>query len=1125
MTAIRRSSLALVTLLALPTSSCRDAQPRRATSISAPLGGAFVNTAAPAGPSLALSAQPMGIPAFTPPNSDRVSLATWTRREPEHWTGFGKMVAHVPESGRRLGELPLRTQRVRAAIVNGIARTEIEAEYESDQRTETEGVWTFPLPARATQSRLALGQGSHWVDGNVVDDDQRFHLPQGKLHGDYWLSEPRLIGSHGGDVLRAVIFPIAASAKRKLLLAYDQAPPKLGIREIYRFPMSNEPGTAGAIDEFTLEATLFGTLAQQSNITTPGYATRVRREADRAIVTFRAQQFRPERDFVIEAEQPDVATFKVAANVPSWGNARPHHDAFTGARQSFSAQEDPAKPPGHFAASFRLMTRDDSASPPSVARDRVVILDKSASQSATTLEIERQVVKAMLKRNTLNEYFSLFACDSVCERWPSENGTDVMTWLNRLAPSGASDFEGAIATAALSLSPNRVSQIVWLSDGQASTGDREPKSLIERIARWVSLQSIDLRLIGIGEQLDDRFLTSLAKTVGATYDVVTTDRAIEEQVAAVASGIDAPKITELKLDFPAGIKDVRPSTWPGMRLGQTLQVAGRLTSPVRGIARVTGKLYGTQYAQAIPISIEPETTVANPLVGRQFAALEIDERESNLEHARLAFGVSALSRTAQVASRHTGWLVMEPAPSWNRSAGILPLKPAGISSQSFDRRRSRISSGRFWLQGRARIGPAETDGPQPLSRESLNSIDSSFWSCYPDALLVSGDQAEGAQQWLLRIAPNGQVESIAVEGMRNPLGAEFAECIRHYLVDMPLSGREARPLEVRLGTHAHIDWIRGSEIWPVDLSVPQPPGWGPEIVKGPLSLETGITPGHEGWRNSNSTNRALAATATRAEREAHLRSLLKGGQWARALSVAERFIAIDPNDQALLELMAMAAGALQDRSRSTAALEALLELSSDDDNIRLALAQAYLVLGDERHACAHLRGIRARTDELLADALRCRYRWFREGHTPMVEAERLEFEAGNHPQLQFWQVENDITKGAEIGPPRLEPSGSYNFQVFVNCDESRSKCPEAVVVTPAGDVVSTLVPMPGKAQASPLAFWMKTKGIYRVLLVGGDKGATGTAEVRVSGAVAKQFGFSRGGVEQTVAIVTVRANE
>jgi tetratricopeptide (TPR) repeat protein len=1027
-----------------------------------------------------------------------------------------------------LGKLPLITQRVRVAILNGIARTETELEFENTQPTVVEGLLTFPLPPQATLSRLAMGQGEHWTDGDVVDDDQRFHLPQGKLHGDYWLSEPKRIGSHGGDVLRGVVVPLAANAKRKLLLAYDQAPAMLGTRDVFRFPMSIEPGTAGAIAEFALEVTLFGSPAHPLNITTPGYPTELRREADRTIVTFRAQRFRPERDFLIQLEHPDVAALELAADVPSWGNVRPQHDVLAGARQSFSAVEDPAKPLGHFAASLRLATSVNSATLPVVARNRVVIVDKSASQSGTTFEIERQLVKAMLERTKPDEHLSVFACDSACERWPAENGTDLMTWLNRLAPSGASDFEGAIATAALSVSSNRANQIVWLSDGQASAGDLEPKSLIERIARWISLQAIDLRLIGIGEQLDNSFLMSVAKAVGATYDVVTTGRTLEEQIAAVASALDEPKIIDLKLAFPAGIKDVRPSVWPGMRLGQSLNIAGRLTAPVRGVLQITGKLSGKNYEQQVPIAIEPETTVSNPLVGRRFAALEIDERESNLEHARLAFGVSALSRTARVASRHTGWLVPVsaslPARTQHPPAGILPLKPAGMFSQSFDWRRSRISSGRFWIHGRARIGPVETDGSQLLSRETLRGIDTTFWSCYPNALLLSGDQAEGAQQWLLRLAPNGQIESIAVEGMRNPLGAEFAECIRHNSVDMPLTEREARPLEVRLSTHVHIDWSRGSEIWPVDLSVPQPPGWGPSMVKGPLSLETAMTPGNEGWRNSKSTNRALATTATRGEREVHLRSLLKRGQLARALSEAERLIAVDPNDQAALELMAMAAGALQDRSRSTAALEALLELRADADNIRLALAQAYLVLGDERRACAHLRGIRAKTDELLANALRCRYRWFREGHTPMVEVERLEFEAGNQPQPQFWQVENDITKGIEIGPPRLR-SEFYDFQVFVTCDESRMLCPEAVVVTPAGDVVSALVPMPGKAQGSPLAFWMKTKGTYRILLVGGERRATGSVEVRAAGADAKEFRFSRGGEVQTVASVTVRADE
>ena len=62
--------------------------------------------------------------------------------------------------------------------------------------------------------------------------------------------------------------------------------------------MTNSP-----LAEFSIEVTLLGAPESIGKISTPGYATEIRRLADRVTITFERREFVPERDFSVEVER------------------------------------------------------------------------------------------------------------------------------------------------------------------------------------------------------------------------------------------------------------------------------------------------------------------------------------------------------------------------------------------------------------------------------------------------------------------------------------------------------------------------------------------------------------------------------------------------------------------------------------------------------------------------------------------------------------------------------------------------------------------------------------------------------------------------------------------------------
>lgn len=1003
-------------------------------------------------------------------------VAGWNKLESPPCRGVATTRSEDALTGEPRGALSLRSHRVRAVVSGGLSQTEVVEELVNEAARAVEARFSFVLPGGASVSGFSLLRGKNWLEAQLVDSDRIAAIPRGRDIEPFGRGSLARADGDDGDAFVARIVGFAPKQRRSLRLAYDGAVERSGSRELYRYPISLSSCASPPTLEVSIEVVLLGAPGTYDKIETPNHRSELRTEPDRVVVSFERRAVVPDQDFTVEFER-----------------RRESVEVLT----DFAEPNGNPPPLGHVLMSLALPAVA-SGGPTSggASTARVVLLDKSYSQSAASLSFQRRLVEYVLSRTTADERTSLLACDSACAVWSPDPvktpdlAREAAKWLGTLTPGGTFDLEGALVHAELLLEPSERKQLVFLGNGHVSSGTLDRETLIARVGHRLARSAVDLRVFGVGPRQDEPLLFDLAAAARGTYSTLSDTVPIEHSAEELLASLRAPKLTDVTLELPAGMQNPAPARWPALVMGQTLRIAARAATSVVGSLRVLGKLEGHDYAVSYPVSVSKAGNDAEGRVARFWARERLREAARDVAGRGPEFGESELSRSAGVASRHTDWLLLEAG---GHVRGVFPERSqAGLPAPStFATQESRPSPR---LEPRVRIGVSPAtyrDGVDASSehdarrQREVSRLVPILRRCYAHHAVTNGEWFEGRLGLMLRVGSRGSFESLAADAEPARDVRALVACVRAGAATLTYEPPASRTSEVRFSAELEISWSQGMI---VRYGLPDAP-----VSQGALS--TTITAGDEQWRN----------VSPRTERERRTRAVLDAQTPETPVSAALRGVEREPGSRAALDLLAAVAGA-QDRSELlTAALEAQLALAPEQPELRRRLARAWLRAGDERRACAHLRALAPTLPAAASAAAFCRRRWL-DGQVQGATAPATDEAANQLLEGSFDALAPDLS---------CRP-----FIVAVRCD-SREPCPAPVVLTPEGDVISAFGRVPGPGKAEPLSFWPTTFGTYRILLLGGAPAARGTMELAVH-MESRRFSFQRAGVSQTVASVELQ---
>lgn len=613
--------------------------------------------------------------------------------------GLGRMTARVPGTEQVVSGVELVSHKANVVVRDGLARTEVEEEFRNGTDRVLEGRYVFPLPPRASISRLALWVGDRLVEGEIVERKRAATIFKGIVDDTVRPRDPALLEWVAGSEFSLKVFPIPPHGSRRVVLAYNEVLSSSGGQWTYSHPLSLGADRATRIGELVLNLSVRDAVLPPAESVSVSYPAQTTQQQDAIGVRFDAKSFSPARDFVASWPAPASESAAVSLDVPG---------PSAGGTPELEERSDGEAESGWFALRLRAVAPSDGNVEPLTSLRRAVVLDKSASQGKESWDAQARLALSIVSHLTPDESFVVLACDTACTSFPREGLSqakreaiaELDPWLKGISPGGASDPAGAIAEGARRLDPGPTrAQLIYAGDGQATAGDLDAESAAASITDLIRDRAIDVRVVGAGRTVDEVALGNLARRVGATYEPLATGESLNASLEAIAMHARTPIVEAPAIELPASMTDIYPRVLPNLRLGEDVVIVGRASSATDGEAILRGRLSGAPY-EAKKRLAWPEKQARNPLVPRLWAEARIAELSSS-GAKDVVREVVGLSRHYHVMSRHTAMLVLEseqmfaefgirrtqsqraPAPP-TRSRGMAP-SPAGDSFGVIDR--------------------------------------------------------------------------------------------------------------------------------------------------------------------------------------------------------------------------------------------------------------------------------------------------------------------------------------------------------------------------------------------------------------------------------------------------------
>ena len=136
----------------------------------------------------------------------------------------GSLYARMPNSQTQETPLPMTQLRIDVVIENRVARVALDQTFLNPAPYEQEGMYRFAIPADAALQRFAM-----YVDGTLTEAVVTDRMRARRVYEDlvYRRIDPGLLEYAGAGRLEMKIYPLRASAEKRLAVVYTQALPQL----------------------------------------------------------------------------------------------------------------------------------------------------------------------------------------------------------------------------------------------------------------------------------------------------------------------------------------------------------------------------------------------------------------------------------------------------------------------------------------------------------------------------------------------------------------------------------------------------------------------------------------------------------------------------------------------------------------------------------------------------------------------------------------------------------------------------------------------------------------------------------------------------------------------------------
>ena len=441
-----------------------------------------------------------------------------------------------------------RIERLRSAVqvsVSGrVARVTVEEWFRNNGPAMDEGMYHFPLPGEAVFSSYSLWQGDQELRGEAMDATQARSIYEAIVRQK---RDPALIELAGQGLIRARVFPIGPGETRKITLKYTQLLDRAG--DAWRFRYIGDKSRQNAPRSFRMDIDSAGRFGDPYS---PTHQVQVLRRDNRIEITLAEGSAGGDFELLLPLAHGLVGLSLV-----------PHH---------------PAGEDGY----FMLLLAPGTADAPALRRDLVAVIDVSGSMSGEKIQQARTALIQLLGSLREGDRFRLVAFSGGVRRYAqgwttvgAETRRDAEAWIRSLEAEGGTNIAGALTEAfAEAPAEEALGVVVFLTDGQASTGETDPERIAERAEQGRG--RFRVFSFGIGDDVNTYLLDRLTERARGTTEYVRPGENIERAVGSLAAKVASPVLTDVSISG-SGVElyDLQPGNLPDLFAGDEMVVFGR----------------------------------------------------------------------------------------------------------------------------------------------------------------------------------------------------------------------------------------------------------------------------------------------------------------------------------------------------------------------------------------------------------------------------------------------------------------------------------------------------------------------------------------------------------------------
>jgi tetratricopeptide (TPR) repeat protein len=492
--------------------------------------------------------------------------------------------------------LELSRQAIRAVIRDGLAETEVDQTFFNPGERQVEGWYWFAVPGDAVVTGFAVE-----TDGTLVEGEFIERRAAAAEYGRAVSSghEPALLEWVDSRTFRARIFPVPATGTRRVVMRYLQMLPVVSGTFRYLYPLQSPQPTR--IGEFSLSVDL-GEAGASLSLTT--LADALVEDGGRR-VSMRRSGYVPRADFLLEARSDERPAPVRAARFRSGGEA----------------------------ADYVLVryTPDFEGAKLGAGRGEVVVVvDTSAGADEASRSLKATAAESILRALADEDRFALVALDvAPVVLYPAEGlapatEQDIGAALERLAEhasGGATDLGSLFDVALGRLHGAEQPAVVYVGDGQATSGELSGEALVERLRRSLSSSRARLFSVGVGPHAERALLAALAAQGGGQAFQIDEAEAASERALALVAALKTPTMTDFEIDLGAALDEVIVSAQGKVQQGEEVLVLARTHHRLPGQVKVRGRVGGQAFQREY--SVSSDIGPATGLVPKLWAAAHL----------------------------------------------------------------------------------------------------------------------------------------------------------------------------------------------------------------------------------------------------------------------------------------------------------------------------------------------------------------------------------------------------------------------------------------------------------------------------------------------------------------------